>query len=637
MKKFLPVLFFAISNWCLAQDGTLDHSFGTDGKAYQNDYQGVGKILIQPDKKILQSVTPYTDHEIYGVVRYNANGTPDNAFGTAGVASMAVSEFSDINQAIALTADGKVVLGGYSYFYNQVTFEDTAKLTLVRFTAAGQPDLTFNGTGSMSLYTPGTDSKISEIKMLAGGKMLVVGVAEVRTPYSYHTFVMRFNPDGSVDNSFGMAGRIDVMIGSGNNMLTAVEVMANGSFVIAGRATAGSPAHLQFAVAKFIDNGTPDVNFAGTGTLLIDAAPTSSYAQSLAIQPDGKIILCGNSKYYSYSDEQFTTIRLNTDGSPDNTFNGTGMAFATSSNQTQNAINSVLVQNDGKIVLSGIVRFFNTITHAYTSDFTVIRYTPAGIKDVTFKSDYEVLQTGTTGGAGQIYLDGGLDDEFGFLAFQGTNLIVAGTSTWRPQGAIFDLPRMIVSRLNNVTGAVLPVRLTNFTATATGAAALLKWKISQEVNSARFDVERSSDALIFTKIGSVNAAGNSNVALEYNFTDNAPLTGLNYYRIKQVDADGKFVYTPARVLNFANIDAKNVSYFPNPTSGTLYVELPASVRLETASVNIFNAAGAVVYQQKLPPGSQHIISINMQKFAKGTYFIQIKTESVNNTQRVVLQ
>ena len=192
-------------------------------------------------------------------------------------------------------------------------------------------------------------------------------------------------------------------------------------------------------------------------------------------------------------------------------------------------------------------------------------------------------------------------------------------STYRPQGPI-------------------PVNFLYFTAQKKGqTASLLNWKTSQEINSNYFNVERSTDAVNFIYIGRVAAAGNSQVPVEYYFTDNYPASGLNYYRLKQVDIDGHFTYTPSRLVRFDGSDAGLVKYFPNPTNGILNIELTASMKKEAKVVNITNTAGIVMNQFKLGINTDQFIQIDLGRYPKGVYFIQVKTETVNSTQRVVLQ
>jgi hypothetical protein len=184
----------------------------------------------------------------------------------------------------------------------------------------------------------------------------------------------------------------------------------------------------------------------------------------------------------------------------------------------------------------------------------------------------------------------------------------------------------------------LPVTLLYFTARKqTSTSALVEWKTSQEINNASFDVERSNDAVRFTKIGNVAASGNSSLPISYNFTDNNPAKGMNYYRLKQIDVDGRFVYSPARLVLFDGLDASTVKYYPNPTNGILYVEMSTVNLNQSIVVNITNAAGIVINQYRVSSISGNKIQIDFSRYAKGIYFIQVRTPTLNSSQRIVLK
>lgn len=184
----------------------------------------------------------------------------------------------------------------------------------------------------------------------------------------------------------------------------------------------------------------------------------------------------------------------------------------------------------------------------------------------------------------------------------------------------------------------LPVNFLYFNVRKQGKnTALLSWKTAQELNSSHFDVERSTDAVNFTYIGKVNAKGTASTESNYSFVDHAPAKGFNYYRLKQVDNNGRFVYTVARVLNFDDLDAGLVKYYPNPTSSILNIELTGEMKNQEKWITISNAGGIVVAHMKIPGNSNNIIPLNLGKYPKGIYFIQLKTTCCNSTQRIVLQ
>ena len=184
----------------------------------------------------------------------------------------------------------------------------------------------------------------------------------------------------------------------------------------------------------------------------------------------------------------------------------------------------------------------------------------------------------------------------------------------------------------------LPVSFMYFNARKHGkTAAFLSWKTAHENNSSHFDVERSTDAVNFVYIGKVFAKGNTTTESIYSFTDNAPAKGFNYYRLKQVDKDGLFIYTVARVLNFDDLDAGSVKYYPNPNNGVLNIELTGEMRTQEKWLTISNTAGIVTNQFKIQANGSNIIEVNLSKYPKGIYFIQLKTTCCNSTQRIVLQ
>ncbi|RYE21136.1 MAG: T9SS type A sorting domain-containing protein [Sphingobacteriales bacterium] len=228
--------------------------------------------------------------------------------------------------------------------------------------------------------------------------------------------------------------------------------------------------------------------------------------------------------------------------------------------------------------------------------------------------------------AGNAIFNGGEGDGWNFTTYlQAGNSIFNGgegdgwSSTYRPMGP-------------------LPVQYLYFNAgKLNDKAALLQWETSSEANSAAFEVERSQDALQFLRIGTLPAAGNSMTPRSYRFTDYQPQPGLNYYRLKQVDKDGGYTYTPARVVRFDNLETGSVKYYPNPTHGMLNIELPQDMANEVKLINVSNAAGIMIAQRRETANGPGIIHLDMSRFAKGIYFVQVTTKSSNSMHRIVLQ
>lgn len=184
----------------------------------------------------------------------------------------------------------------------------------------------------------------------------------------------------------------------------------------------------------------------------------------------------------------------------------------------------------------------------------------------------------------------------------------------------------------------LPVTLLYFNAQKKDESkALLTWETSSEINSAWFDVERSSDAVNFSPMGRVKAAGNSSTPVEYNFVDPAPLKGANFYRLKQVDLDAKYKYSPSRSLVFGEQVKNNLQCYPNPTTGKFKLVVPVNTATERCVVNIFNINGIVVKQIRLEAGYNNPVVTDLSGLAKGIYVVQAVAAGKSWMERIILQ
>lgn len=165
---------------------------------------------------------------------------------------------------------------------------------------------------------------------------------------------------------------------------------------------------------------------------------------------------------------------------------------------------------------------------------------------------------------------------------------------------------------------ILPVELLDFTATKKDKTALLQWKTASERNSDYFIVERSDDRLTWTEIGRRTAAGFSNTVLSYLLTDFEPKRGMNYYRLKQVDRDYKYAYSPVRSLMF--LPESTVNVYPNPATDQINIESG----IVNESYLIFDNAGKMVLKGDL---KTTVTSVNIDKLASGAYIIKLIPEN----------
>lgn len=174
---------------------------------------------------------------------------------------------------------------------------------------------------------------------------------------------------------------------------------------------------------------------------------------------------------------------------------------------------------------------------------------------------------------------------------------------------------------SSVAATTLPVSFISFDAKANGSAALLNWQTATEINNARFDIEHSTDGNNWNKVGEVLSLGsNSNTTKAYSYLHTNTAKGNNYYRLKQVDIDGRFEYSATRLVNIsANRDVEIVLY-PNPVKNKLYI---TGVSSNTINVSLLTLSGKIITTAQL---QNNILNIP-QTLPNGTYLVQITTES----------
>jgi SdrD B-like domain/Secretion system C-terminal sorting domain len=171
---------------------------------------------------------------------------------------------------------------------------------------------------------------------------------------------------------------------------------------------------------------------------------------------------------------------------------------------------------------------------------------------------------------------------------------------------------------------VLPVSFTSLTGTYVNGVSKLGWATLSEQNFSHFEVEYSTDGANFNKLGNVYGAGNSNSRIDYGFNHLQPIAGINYYRLKMVDRDGKFSYSNTVALNVTIKGLTITAVYPNPFTDRVNVGITAAAA-DKAVVKLFDNAGKLVYsnEQTVQRGSNIITISNLAKLAAGTYVIQV--------------
>ena len=180
--------------------------------------------------------------------------------------------------------------------------------------------------------------------------------------------------------------------------------------------------------------------------------------------------------------------------------------------------------------------------------------------------------------------------------------------------------------------AVLPVSLQSFTANKRENKVSLNWNSSNEVNLLAYNVERSFDNKTFETIQSVKATQSNN----YNAIDAKPVNGINYYRLKMIDNNGKFSYSSVQSVYFSEKGTVGFSFYPNPAKNNINVALE-TIASKTASIELIDNLGRIVKSITITnQNSNSNISINTANMNKGVYFLVLKDGAFTKSSTVVI-
>ena len=182
---------------------------------------------------------------------------------------------------------------------------------------------------------------------------------------------------------------------------------------------------------------------------------------------------------------------------------------------------------------------------------------------------------------------------------------------------------------------LLPVNWISFTAQkAPNNTVKLMWSTASEVNNNHYEVQRSMNGVHFTTIGSVAASTNSGTN-NYEYTDVLPLKGINYYRIKQVDNDGRFSYSSIQKINIDAV-ARLWKLYPNPATNSTGIYVSASI--PQLNISLINLSGKAVYQTTVNNVTEgQRIEIPLKGLSKGVYILKVNTDTSSDTEKLIVE
>lgn len=327
-------------------------------------------VAVQTDEKIVTVGSTFNgkDYDM-AVLRYLPNGSLDPDFGDVGVSLVDSGKGEDRGFGIALQPDGKIVVVG-----SMANGRDS-DFAIVRLERNGRPDRSFGRNGVLTLdFGHGNDIAYC-VQMQKDGKIVVGGTASNGRDQDFA--LTRVDSAGNLDLSFGKWGRSLTAL-TGKEKLSdekgySLAIQPDGKIIMTGFSQMGENSVI--VTLRYLKTGSLDPFFGTRGMVVSAFGPFKDFAYSVALEKNGNIVVGGSS--YDGKASLFAIVRMLPDGKPDPAFGHAGM-ITLNLGETQDIIYALVVQDDGKITAGG--SFFN----GDDVDFGFVRITKEGNLDEGF-------------------------------------------------------------------------------------------------------------------------------------------------------------------------------------------------------------------------------------------------------------
>ena len=411
---FVSVCSFVLMTSVVSAPGDLDTSFNGTGSALlgfgQGDDAG-NAVAAQADGKVVVVGTSKGSLTYIEVMRYNVDGSLDVTFGNTGTGKIRLlgAGFGGIAHAVRIQSDGKIVIAGTAF--DGSLFNINLDFELIRLNADGSLDPTFGDHGAVSTAIGSEKDEALGLAIQADGRIVAVGYSTSGSFFSSAT--VRYNADGTLDNSFNGNGKTTLRLGA-LDFATAVTILADGKILVAGGSGDGTKG--DFMMLRYATNGVIDNSFGNSGVVQTDFGGSDDQAAAMAIQPGtislpDTIVVAGSSRNIVTNNSAFAVARYSLAGALDSSFGTAGRVITSISSHDQGQ--GVIVQSgvaSRKIVIAGR-------SVVGSQQFALVRLNGDGSIDTSFDGDGKTTTSIELGAQAN-----------GLTSAAGGKVVVAGTA-----------------------------------------------------------------------------------------------------------------------------------------------------------------------------------------------------------------
>lgn len=622
----------------LDSNGQLLAGFGTNGKVVSalsagNDqpnsliFLDDQHFLVTAIVNMLPTTSSNTD---FSLLRYRTDGQLDSTFGANGIIQTDFFGKKDESYSSFLTSDSLLYLAGTATNPNE-----NKNFALARYHLNGQLDASFGQNGKVNVDIGQSSDNAYAIALLPDGSILLSGRDSWETGNSTLFALSKLLSDGKIDSTFGHNGRATIGEPHNNCFPFGLAVESTSGKIVQG-GSAGVGLTRDFMIARFLNNGTVDSSFNGTGKLILPLSPGDDQIQTVHLTPDGKIIAVGfaviNNNY------QLAAIRLLSDGTLDSSFGTGGKVFFAPENLWTVGYASVLLPN-GNLLVGGETAF----PSGANTSILLAMLKPNGELDSTFG------QGGFIRHNPSIYRD-----EAKKLLRMDSNgsIVVVGRSGLSSNGDVFIMRLLSEGKIDStfaVNGASTLIR--PGTIELVNDAAFQEGRILVAGFSATGDIYTRRQLLLtrFTPSGQIDSTFGIN-GLFMPYTNTTP-DGMQYLTS---EAYGVAVQTDRKILVGGSYRAAtnsdmiairlyptltsglthfheqfNPRVYPNPVSDWFHLDLELK-KEGNLRVSLFNSVGQMVQAWPMlrdkKPGNLHESLLLNPQLPAGQYFLSVESE-----------